>query len=41
MKPGPYDVIQPQTVKRYTIVVTSATECEIYNLDYKEEYQVN
>jgi hypothetical protein len=34
MKPGPTDTIRPGTIKRYTIILTSATTCDIYNLDY-------
>lgn len=34
MKPGPTDVIQPKTIKRYTIVVRSSTTVDLYNLDY-------
>lgn len=34
MKPGPTDTIQPSTIKRYTIVITSNTTANIFNLDW-------
>jgi hypothetical protein len=33
MKPGPSDLIQPNSIKRYYVLVKSNTESEIFNCD--------